>query len=651
MKKKKNRFQIQQEQKHQQFIGGAPQFLDDNFTDNITDVDLNSVDAPVFTPVIPQVETIAQVTKQFTPDTDDVVIPQSIQDIQNQQLIQQVSKAKEDEVVLDVHDAQGNLQEKVSVPIRLTKFKKVLKNAIKPIIRAQETLAEQQHLQNTIEQKIVDEVFQQATQDLNLQTKEDVSSVIEAVEEVSQALQDIPDGDTINVDDIKIVDSTKAKGDKTGYKKFKVTIKDDIGGILSELATQTKIESKGNVPHRVTDLRVIGNTNRKFLAGSPLQLTSRTFTFKPTGGTVNKSTRVLVSLSEDYMENGTVYVYIQKSRDKAIYEVPLADEEDVLWLAKFIGNYFHMEFKLANTMLKLQDRGNPMNDVIKSIIQTNDFKVAPRVEKEKIVGFTCKSNMGGKTDWLKVGVAKSSTDGYSIYIMSDLDKDWYKYIEPGGKKEVSFNYIYDGSLLSLLYKLYNKSDWSDYGINLEEDDTKDLVMTNKLSYRELKKAYGEMYNRFVSESFSEEGDVEEEENIGIELTDTLSQIDTKRALSGNYNAEAIIGKTKYLKNFILTYLGVQIVSGDKRHGSQVITTEQYYEKYDVKDTRSYQQRQRTVLKKDEGVDRNYNARIYMFQLEYELKGKKYVYRSRDFENIKSSTGFLTSSPIATKLVE
>ena len=57
----------------------------------------------------------------------------------------------------------------------------------------------------------------------------------------------------------------------------------------------------------------------------------------------------------------------------------------------------------------------------------------------------------------------------------------------------------------------------------------------------------------------------------------------------------------------------------------------------------YENRDKTILRK-QGVDRNYNSRIYMFQLEYFVDNKRIIYKDTDWENLVETTGFLTEAP-------
>jgi hypothetical protein len=76
------------------------------------------------------------------------------------------------------------------------------------------------------------------------------------------------------------------------------------------------------------------------------------------------------------------------------------------------------------------------------------------------------------------------------------------------------------------------------------------------------------------------------------------------------------------------------IGGIRGAGRNYITTDEYYEKYNVKDKRNYQERVRTILTKEE-KERNYNARKYMFKIEYKQNGKEKEIISKTFEDINN----------------
>ena len=151
----------------------------------------------------------------------------------------------------------------------------------------------------------------------------------------------------------------------------------------------------------------------------------------------------------------------------------------------------------------------------------------------------------------------------------------------------------------------------------------------KLTHMKLKKAVILIHDK-----------IEETPEIGVEIKKILSKKDLVAMLKKDYDSEAIIGKTNFLDYFILSFYAHQIIGGDPRYGKDYITTEDYYDKYNVKDRREYEEREKTILKK-QGVERKYNARIYVFQLEYSVGKKVYIYRAKEFLEIETLTGFLT----------
>ena len=63
----------------------------------------------------------------------------------------------------------------------------------------------------------------------------------------------------------------------------------------------------------------------------------------------------------------------------------------------------------------------------------------------------------------------------------------------------------------------------------------------------------------------------------------------------------------------------------------------------VNDRRDYPERKKTILEK-QGIERNYNSRIYLFQLEYSINSVTNIYRAKTFKEIMEKTKFLTDNP-------
>lgn len=571
--------------------------------DDFLSVPIQFEELDTVTPKIEKLPTVAH-----SVETEQIIMPKSIEEIKHDNLVREAAIEKK------AAEAKKRLE---------LKNKKI----------AVETPA-QQALHSEVNQRVAEN--QQLINDYELETgKElpDTTDMVYVQETVTDIISEIPDlSANSSLADFEL---TPTKKDKTGYTKTKVTINSKVAKAeLSKLATIVKNESNGEVLHRTADIRLIGNTNKTQLRGSQLKLLKISYTFKPVGGTVNKSTRIMLSVPEDFESDKKVIIFIQRSRDKYISEVELWDDEDIQWLGKFMANFFLMSFELAERKLKFKGVNDPLIPVMLNIARTSDFKVAPTTDKNTNItkGFKVITTKT-ENQWLGVIVHEAMGGGkYYINVVSKVDKDWRQNIALKSGSDITLKYLLSSEFIERLYSLYAE-DWSKHGVDFDDEINKELFLSTKLEHKFLKKAFMEIYDTEFSAP-----------ELGIKIGGTLSKLDTKAAMQKDYNAEAIVGKAANLDYFILTYLGVQIIGGDKRDGKSVIENQEYNEKYGVTDNSPYQERKRTVLKK-EGENRNYNSRIYMFQLEYSVDGVKSSFKAKTFEEIKDKTKFLTKNPI------
>lgn len=501
----------------------------------------------------------------------------------------------------------------------------------KEIIKSDEP--EQLINNQVLEQFDVEQKIQQVVNEVEEDSKEVVKIEIEDAVEV--ATENIENFNILDIDDISV---ETVKG-KTGYTKTKVTIKDNLGGeILSNLATKIKKLSNNVILHRKCDLRLIGNTNKTQLKSFQLKLTKNSYTFKPVGGIVNKSTRVILSIPDNYSSNKpTIYIYIQKSRDKFIKEFDLKTEADINWLAEFVTTFYDASFSFSKQKLNIGIGEVPLLPLMSKLTATKRYEVSPIQSKEdetEIVGFFVRTLIP-KNQWLIVRFHKYK-HGYVVHAMSRLDRSWKLLINNTVNGDTIFDYDFLKERSIKICDMLFETDWTGKVDILPEEE-----QWMKMTYRKLKEAYTKL---------SEFKDTEEGTKIDLNILDVYSKIDTAKILreSGNkkseqYEAESILGKTKYCDAFIISYLAVQTVGGDKRHGKDYITSQDYYEKYNVSDRRKYNERKNTVLVRQNN-DRNYNARTYKFQLQLIVDGKNKIAVYDTFDQLLKDTGLLTSKP-------
>jgi len=450
--------------------------------------------------------------------------------------------------------------------------------------------------------------------EINEEVHERLDTVPEEVDIVKTAevltekvLPEIPDGDSITeLDDLEI----SVKKDKSGYIKSKVTVKGSVR--LSDLATEIKKLSNGDVIHRSMDLRNIANTNKNQLKDSEYKLYSKSYNFK--SKSINKKyNRICLSLIDNDPNN--VILFFQSGADKAIYKLKFNDK----FIIDLIANYYVQGFNA--TKFKIDNLENPVPylSLANKIASTGKYKIKVLPDGIAVIG------KGNKNFWLMVGIKwLEESNEYVVFGKSLIERDWKGIQLINGNQ--SLERLLTDNFLNLLDDWFNYHDFSDV-YNIEDDDNKYFYMAKKLKYRKLKDAFDKILFGYV---------LDEDENKidnGIDIVKTLSREDIDDRISGEYNAEVIIGTSQKFQNWLLVYSAVQVIGGDKRNGRDFITTQQYYDKEGVSDRSQYQNRRRTVLKK-QNTERNYNSRPYMFTLNIKRKdGEILKYQSKNFDDL------------------
>lgn len=455
--------------------------------------------------------------------------------------------------------------------------------------------------------------------------------MVEIRDAVIDAVSEIPDAEGVDLTNIELKVTKKDKESKAGYYKVKVNIKKSgIPNIINKIAGYVKSETKGLISPRVCDLRVIGNTNKTQLRGSTLKLSVNTVVFKPDSKKlkVNKGTRIMISIPDDFNSTGNLLIYIQESRAKSIHEIKKSDFDTenkfINFIAERIVEYYVVGYQATIARITLHATNNPLTEIMTKILKSGQYKGQPLFDESNMYGF----DIATKSDlnqWLVVRVSESSVvpNKYDISAFNTVNGDEYDLIQ----RPLTYQEL-DRTGMKLIDAAFAK-DWSDVITDADDVEYNEFMYNlQKLKHFKLRKAAIEIWDA-------------RESNTEISIIRTLSKNDMNKLMVTDYDSEAILGKTSNVE-WVLTYLAYPIIGGDARYGADYITRQQYYQKYDVKDRNEYQARKNTVLVK-EGLPRNYNARIYLFQLEYKIDGESNVYRARTFKEIKDDTGFLTNN--------
>jgi hypothetical protein len=577
------------------------------------------------------------IEKQILPVKQQIKIPVALQSIFGKE--EQTQEAQETQIQQQIPEIiiskpiGQEYQEKVINQINdLNKVEFVKQQVKKQALQQikQRSLNRQQTVKIPEDFPAYNEIIKQNLESVKGEELPDNINFVELEEQIEEALSSIPNGSNFTIADLDIK-PILTKVDKSGYFKTVVGIKgENFPKQINLIASYVKEKTKGLIFPRKCDPRVIGNTNKTQLKGSSLKLGAITVVFKPDFEKlkVNKGTRIMISVPENYELTGNLLIYIQESRFKKILEVTSKDFESVELFNQFIGDriaeYYVSGYDVTIKKLELRKTNNPLMQVINVIVGTHEYKAKPYTDDESnifAVDFISKED---KNQWLYIQIIESDVKGiYDVIAKNTADQTW--------EYQISKNLTL-GALLKNFYDIlgtcFNR-DWSKE-LDIKDEDDNFYYLYDKLKHFKLKKALIKL-NEERTENI----------DLGVVLKETLSKKDTAKSINDAYDAEAIIGKTNFVDYFILSFLAIPVVGGDKRNGADYITTQQYYEKYNVKDRREYEERERTVLEK-QGLNRNYNSRLYMFQIEYKVGEKKNIYRDLNFDNLCDATGLLSN---------
>lgn len=418
------------------------------------------------------------------------------------------------------------------------------KLSIKSLVNAVKVGNDNENLQ--IINDLVDDNKIDVDSDVTIFDIEDVAADI-VEHNVVENIPDVIEGDDIA--ELKIETKTRKRA---GYVKTKVTVKNLANSAdFSNMLTTLKGKSSGLIRHRACDIRSIAITNGKQLKNSDLKLLKSSYTIKPTGGVVNKSTRIIISLDVD--NTNSLIVYLQKSRDKFIYELNMESPEDWNWLANWIyGFYETLNFNLYKYRLINRELGeHPAYKIIKNIAKTGKYLVSIPKNNEDLKRFKFKP-IDGKNTHLNINVVADRNTmfkQYNIVVTSDIDKSLYLKLKSVSKSNnvlsLSLEQLNSEAFYRAVDNFINEFDNNDYNI---ED-----VNYNKLRKRATRQALTMLL-----------------QTEGIEILQVLNGDETRKQLiskglhpKSDYDSENIIFKLNG-NVMLLQYLAIQTGEKDTR---------------------------------------------------------------------------------------
>lgn len=588
---------------------------------------------------------------------DDAINNDSVGDVvTSQQTIIEVpageKKKKEKEPKKSPSIAQQYIDERALVHAARNKKKaeiEELKNQLSSVISTRQHQKNNQQLnlpQELPQQSVIEEVISNeelidtynevVVDNVDLSDEVNLVEIFDELDDITETTADNTDID-LGIDDFVIVE-VPGKKDKGGYSKVNVSVKSEKFSEIKVISFNRFLSNLNKltdsiVEHRITDIRVMNNTNKTQLKNSELKLSGFCLTLKPihTKLKVSKFKRIIINFEPD-----GVNVFIQDSREKSITNIPAnklsSAQEFEEFLAElvydfyFAGGYSAVIIKIKNLLSGELAIKSDFFSLGKIITSSNKYII--KFKQKDLIDEILIRIKGGANEWLLAKIKYNQLQQkVTILASSTFAPDWVVDLLPNEEKQ-TLTYV-KNNILKVLDNAFSKKDWNVIG-NDKSDKELELLYANesKLTYIPMKKAY-----RWLLKEIEAGAAGENKKNFVIDKV--LSKLDTKDLFATDnmgretepYNAEVIIGNSKELEYFVLGWMAIPIIGGDRRHGSQVITTDDYRSKYGVNADTPYQTRQKLNKDKTQKLAigkslRNYNARKYMFQLEYKSKINK-----------------------------
>lgn len=570
--------------------------------------------------------------------TEDIIIPSSVGDVVSIQ-------NEKNQIQKDIEESEKEIENELN--IKKSSFSlNSLKNSVIALLKTDEKPDEKtdekfsiQKVSNDLEKEIGENTISEELKNLDKEVKEnykkktkkdipdDINS-LEVIEEINNIIEDIPNTDDISLTDFEII-NTKSK---KGYTKTIVGFKKDTPKEISEIATYARKVSGNLIKPRTMNILNIQNINKTQLKDSSIKLPMKSYTFKPdhTKLKVSKFNRFIISIQDDFESTNELYIYLQESRTKFVTKTKC----DIEFIGKLIYSFYLEGIEVTKRKLQFKDTQNPLLRLVPDLVKSKQFKVKPfKIDEENQTVKALKIKyLEPINEWMSI-IIKENNNITGLYdVFAIYDENWKIKINEGFKKSkapLDITYLHSDDFIEKLVKFYNNDikKFKTAGLDIDDNDIKYSMLLNNLKHRNLRKVFIEMLNH-----------IEDDNKNNLEIIKTYSQLGTKKLLElekqDDYNAEIIIGKSDNIEYFILSYYAMLIKGGDSRAGRDYITTPEYYQKYNVKDTRKYQERSRTILTKED-KERNYNARKYMFKIECKINGKEKELIAPTFDEINN----------------
>lgn len=450
---------------------------------------------------------------------NEIVIPQTLSDIEQQNFVAEVSNANK------LRKQQEQIQEAKNEILKRQQYVNDLVSR-KQKFTAEELLKEEIENYQTGEKQPVEIAYQLQKNFSNEKMREQFSIVVPndfdtlAFEnEINNALQKIGSDRYFDLYDMKVQQVSLGRYRATVDRKYIPLVIQNIQSLVSRLTDKT-------ITSRIMDVRQVETENEKIKnkTGKDKVLSPVSVSFKSVDPEL-KSQRIILSWTNESESTGNILFYMQKENDKfyGYVDTKLFSGNDAYqaFIAGKICDYFSTSYAETRDALIAEITGLKGLDYIEALIRrNNDYEVERRDD------FINVTSLKLPNKFLTVSISRGMYEGtYNITYMSKVNNTLYEDVNVGQTITIAW-------LINNIIPFLRSSFHRDFTKKQNVLDNEMTLILNKFAFVKMRQAVQRIINDIRSQISKN----------NIQIIQALSRAEAKKEMNTDLSAEVLIFK-------------------------------------------------------------------------------------------------------------
>lgn len=460
---------------------------------------------------------------------NEIIIPKSLESYQQEIMLQKVIEKnkevqKEKELKLNLEKEKMFFDKLKSLGSKLVHYNE---------LRSKGYTGEQYSVdeENQFRQEYK-EYEDKIRQDINERNSIQLSSddAIQITNEVNDCLCQINDGVHENIYQLKIFNPSKDK-------IISRVSDEEIPMLLRNIISVVKELSSNSISSRMLDVKQIAKIDHELRKGNcENSLSALTISFKPIKNDSKKSNRVMLSITNDYIDNGDVLLFMQNERNRFcdyIRHGNFSSTTDyILFIATIINDFFIVGYDSILNRVLGESRGASFIDKLKNIIASQGlFIVETNISEDVLMSVRLIKNIDKYV--VSANIVRGDFDKTYSVAITKLDPsmgcgDNYTLV-----RNVTIDYLLR-NFMNMLKGIFLKKKE-----DVPNEDYQSIL--DKFVTVKMREAFNMICNYMINAP-----------QCVIEINRGYSRSQSSEFLGSNIKAEILIGKSLYLEYFILT---------------------------------------------------------------------------------------------------